>query len=140
MLCCALFQKHDIIRQSIYTWLWFFPLWLNLSPQPLPMLTHRLLAATTVYACNECREIFKHKQLSVNKVLHCHIYIHLYTIFCFVLYNGQCKFPKNHNDAIEQLAFKENFKYFQLHFKYFHIAVSFYVLLKIVDFKIKFLV
>lgn len=140
MLCYTLFKKHDIIRQSIYTWLWFFPLWLNLSPQPLPMLTHRLLAATTVYACNECREIFKHKQLSVNKVLHCHIYIHLYTIFCFVLYNGQCKFPKNHNDAIEQLAFKENFKYFQLHFKYFHIAVSFYVLLKIVNFKIKFLV
>lgn len=140
MLCYTLFKKHDIIRQSIYTWLWFFPLWLNLSPQPLPMLTHRLLAATTVYACNECREVFKHKQLSVNKVLHCHIYIHLYTIFCFVLYNGQCKFPKNHNDAIEQLAFKENFKYFQLHFKYFHIAVSFYVLLKIVNFKIKFLV
>lgn len=110
MLCCTLFKKHDIIRQSIYTWLRFFPLWLNLSPQPLPMLTHRLLAATTVYACNECREIFKHKQLSVNKVLHCHIYIHLYTIFC--------KFPKNHNDAIEQLAFKENFKYFQLHFSY----------------------
>lgn len=129
MLCCALFQKHDIIRQSIYTWLRFFPLWLNLSPLPLPMLTHRLLADTTVYACNECREIFKHKQLCVNKVLHCHyIYIH------------NCKFPKNHNDAIEQLAFKENFKYFQLHFKYFHIVVSFYVLLKIVNFKIKFLV
>lgn len=31
------------------------------------MLTHRLLADTTVYACNECREIFKHKQLNVNK-------------------------------------------------------------------------
>lgn len=139
MLCCTLFKKHDIIRQSIYTWLRFFPLWFNLSPLPLPMLTHRLLADTTVYACNECREIFKHKQLSVNKVLHCHI-IYTYTIFCFVLYNGQCKFPKNHNDAIEQLAFKENFKYFQLHFKYFHIAVPFYILLKIVDFKIKFLV
>lgn len=67
MLCYTLFKKHDIIRQSIYTWLWFFPLWLNLSPLPLPMLTHRLLAATTVYACNECREIFKHKQLNVNK-------------------------------------------------------------------------
>lgn len=79
MLCYTLFKKHDIIRQSIYTWLWFFPLWLNLSPQPLPMLTHRLLAATTVYACNECREIFKHKQLSVNKVLHCHIYRYTYT-------------------------------------------------------------
>lgn len=114
MLCCTLFKKHDIIRQSIYTWLRFFPLWLNLSPLPLPMLTHRLLADTTVYACNECRDIFKHKQLSVK---YC-IVIYTYTIFCFVLYNGQCKFPKNHNDAIEQLAFKENFKYFQLHFSY----------------------
>lgn len=84
-LCCvAPYFKNMTLSdnvQSIYTWLRFFPLWLNLSPLPLPMLTHRLLADTTVYACNECREIFKHKQLCVNKVLHCHIYIHNF-LFC----------------------------------------------------------